>query len=88
MTEVVIPRVLAAVTGGRRHFQVEGATVAEVIEELLRTNPQLRVHLFDDHGSWRPHVRCFDGVGRVGDDMSIPVGSRLTILQAVSGGGV
>jgi adenylyltransferase/sulfurtransferase len=86
MTEVVIPGVLAAVTGGRRRFTVEGGTVVDVIEGLLRDHPELRVHLFDEQGAWRPHVRCFDDQGRVDHRMSDPAAGRLTILQAVSGG--
>ncbi len=86
MTEVVIPGVLAVVTGGRRRFTVAGGTVVDVLEALLRDHPELRVHLFDEQGGWRPHVRCFNDAGRVDDDMSTPAGSRITIIQAVSGG--
>jgi len=86
MPTVVIPRVLAAVTKDRREFDVGGTTVGDAIDALLNQCPQLRVHLFDERGLWRPHVRCFSATGRVDTRMGAPAGDRLTIIQAVSGG--
>lgn len=83
---MVIPRVLSAVTNGRREFDVGGTTVGDTIDALIGQYPQLRVHLFDQQGEWRPHVRCFNATGRVDTRMADPAGDRLTILQAVSGG--
>ncbi|HEX9638033.1 MAG TPA: MoaD/ThiS family protein [Acidobacteriota bacterium] len=85
-----LPSVLARVLGGTHRLEVEGATLRAALEDALRRQPALRVHLFDESGALRRHVLCFlnDTNTRWLDspDQKLADGDRITILQAVSGG--
>jgi molybdopterin converting factor small subunit len=71
-----------------RAFAGGAATIAVVA--LVEAHAALRVHLFDEAGSLRPHVLCFhNGTNtRWRESLDAPLhdGDRLTIMQAVSGG--
>ncbi|HEV2980328.1 MAG TPA: ubiquitin-like small modifier protein 1 [Solirubrobacteraceae bacterium] len=87
---VKIPTQLRASAGGNAETEVDGATVQEVLDELLDRYEDLRGRLYDDEGS----LRRFVNVYVAGEDirflegLSTPVsdGSELTILPAVAGG--
>lgn len=87
MAEVTIPRMLAELIGGERRLQAEGATIGETLDAVATAHPLLAVHLFDEEHRLRPHVRCFrnDRSAELHDPVS--AGDRITVLQAVSGGG-
>lgn len=78
---------LAALIGGERFHDVDGASVAEALDALTQRHPELAVHLFDERGTLRPHVRCFKNDVGVSDlATAVGEGDRVTVLQAVSGG--
>ena len=87
---VHLPSLLAGAVEGRREVEVEGATVAECVDELLRLHPRLAVHLFDEERRLRAHVNLFHNETNLKwlDDWGVEVGAgdTLTVLQAVSGG--
>jgi molybdopterin synthase sulfur carrier subunit len=87
---VRIPSLLADVGDGRKEVSVEAGTVGEALDALFAALPQLRVHVFDETGSVRPHVSVFhDGLAaRDAAGLASPLqpGAVVTVLQAVSGG--
>jgi molybdopterin converting factor small subunit len=84
---VVVPTMLAQLIGGERKHAVEAGTVGGAIEQLLERHPELRVHLFDEDHTLRPHLRCFlDGAMITDLSPTIEEGAVVTLLQAVSGG--
>ena len=87
---VHLPNLLLQCTGGRREVEVEAATLAGCVEDLVARYPQLEVHLFVEGRELRGHVNLFhnDTNVRWFDDWNRPVkaGDTLTVLQAVSGG--
>lgn len=87
---VRIPSLLAEVGDGRKVIRVDADTVGGALEALFAALPQLRVHVFDETGSVRPHVSVFhDGrAARDRERLAAPIeeGAVVTILQAVSGG--
>ena len=87
---VQLPTILAALTGGKRELTVEGGTIREALDDLVRRHPQLGVHLFEESGAFRQHVLCFHNDVNVRwlKDLEKPLApaDTLTILQAVSGG--
>ena len=87
--EVRLPSLLRPMADGHREVEVEASTVASALAGLLALYPALRVHLLDEAGAFRPHVLCFhNDTPRRGDlDARVSAGDRITILQAVSGGG-
>jgi molybdopterin converting factor small subunit len=87
---VKIPAQLRGATGGASEASVEGATVAEVLDDLFAQFGELRDRISDEQGVLRRFVnvylagediRFLDGVAT-----SVPDGSELTILPAVAGG--
>ncbi len=89
---VHLPSLLAPVVGGSRRVEIEAPTVRGVLDGLIAAHPELRVHLFDESGDFRQHVVCFhnDTMTRWMDSLEVPVaeGDTVTIMQAVSGGGL
>ena len=87
---VQLPRVLAQVTGGARHFEVPAGTLRQVLDGLIEQQPGLGYHLFDEAGVMRRHILCFCNEeyrrGRDGLDVPVRAGDRVTILNSVSGG--
>jgi hypothetical protein len=75
---------------GERSFTVAGATVREVLDNLLAEVPRLRGYLLDDQGALRHHVAAFvDGVvvrDKQGLAEPVPPGGEVYLLQALSGG--
>ena len=69
---------------------VEAATVADVVREMERIAPGFAFYVCDELGRLRRHVNIFVDENSVGDRarLSDPVapGSRVFILQALSGG--
>lgn len=79
----------------RRHLdapplEVAGATVAAVLEQVFREQPELRGYLLDDQGRLRRHVAIFVDGCRARDTRSlsdaVTPGSEVAVVQALSGG--
>ncbi len=92
MAEVTIelPSVLAPVVNGERSFTVDAETLPGALAALFQLQPGLKVHLFDETGTFREHVLCFVNQTntRWMASLDVPLhdGDTITILQAVSGG--
>jgi sulfur-carrier protein len=88
MATVRLPRLLTgSVKSGLRH-EVSGSTLSQALDSLFSIEPGLRTHLLDEQGAIRPHVLIFvDGVRGSLED-GVGAGSKIQVLQAVSGGGV
>lgn len=76
--------------GGVKRAQVDGATVAEALETLVRAHPSLRERLRDERGRFRRHLNVYlneDDLRDVGGD-GAPVreGDVIHLIPAVSGG--
>lgn len=87
MATVLLPSSLVALFPGvgKRH-QVDGDTVAALLDELDRSVPGLRDRLVEAGPRLRPHINVFvDGQPA---DLATAVGSGATVhvLPAVSGG--
>lgn len=92
MTRVTVslPSLLEPVTGGVREIDAEGATLAGALNDLLRREPRLHPHLFQESGELRQHVLCFvNGTNSRwfdGEDPPLSDGDTILFMQAVSGG--
>jgi MoaD family protein len=86
---VKIPTQLRLATGGEASAQVEGGTVAEVLDALYVRFEDLRSRIADDKGL-RRFVNVYVGGEdiRFLDGLQTPVsdGDEVTILPAVAGG--
>lgn len=85
-----LPIVLAQMVGGRQRFEVAGATIGDALQQLVKEQPVLGLHLFDESGSLRRHVRCFHNEiyarGDEGLRLAVRPGDTITILNSVAGG--
>jgi molybdopterin converting factor small subunit len=90
MSTVRIPPVLRASAFGEKQVDIEGGTVAEVLEGLLTRYPALRPHLLADDGELNRFVNVYvDGQDvRYLDELRTPVRATDTviILPAMAGG--
>jgi molybdopterin synthase sulfur carrier subunit len=87
---VKIPTQLRAAAEGDSEAQLDGSTVAEVLEGLYARYGELRERISDEDGALRRFVNVYvSGEDiRFLDGLQTPVadGAELTILPAVAGG--
>lgn len=84
-----LPNLLGAATDGEKTFTVEGTTLQGFWDDLIRQEPRLRTHLFDESGSLRQHVLCFlNGVNTrwIPRETEVADGDSILFMQAVTGG--
>ncbi len=71
-------------------MDLEGATVAELLEGVFAAQPRLRSYLLDDQGRVRRHVVIYRNGLPIRDRvrLSDPVGAQdeIHVFQALSGG--
>jgi molybdopterin synthase sulfur carrier subunit len=89
MPTVRIPPVLRPEAGNNRHVEADGATVREVLENLVTEYPALRNRIFED-GDLPQFLNVFiDGTDvRLNDGLETAVAADATVvlLPAVAGG--
>ena len=87
---VRLPTQLRAAAGGEAQVEVDGETVAEVLDALFERFGELRDRLTDEDGGLRRFVNVYvDGEDiRFGDALQTVVreGQDVQILPAVAGG--
>ena len=90
MSTVRIPPTLRAATGGEKLVTVPGATVREVIRELVTAHPGLGSQLLTQDGDLNRFVNAFlnDTDVRHLQALETPVGEgdTLVLLPAMAGG--
>ena len=87
--EVRIPTILRTYTDGERAVQSEGATVAELVENLEAAHTGIKERLVED-GSVRRFVNVYVGDEDVRflDELATPTpaGTKVSVIPAVAGG--
>jgi molybdopterin converting factor small subunit len=87
---VKIPTQLRSAAGGASQAQVEGETVAAVLDGLFAQFSELRERIADDDGSLRRFVNVYVGGEDIrfldGLQTAVIDGGEITILPAVAGG--
>jgi adenylyltransferase/sulfurtransferase len=85
-----IPTPLRRFTGEQGEVQVEGATVGEAMQDLVRRHPSLQRHLFTDGGALRSFVNVFlndeDVRHLEKDGTRLSSGDTLSIIPSIAGG--
>ncbi|HNO86169.1 MAG TPA: hypothetical protein PKM54_16145, partial [Anaerolineales bacterium] len=59
MPTVRFPALMKFYVDNQTEFEVQGATVAEVLENILVRYPALKPHLYDAKGELRRHFNIF-----------------------------
>lgn len=84
---VGIPSPLRSYTGQRSLVECQGATLAEILQDLDRRFPGIRFRMIDEQDSIRPHMRIFVNRQQVLDlETPLQESDEILILQALSGG--
>ncbi len=87
---VRIPTILRTYTGGESEVSAEGATLADVLDDLEANHTGIRARILDDAGDIRRFVNVYVGNDDVrfldGLATSTPDGTQLSIIPAVAGG--
>jgi molybdopterin synthase sulfur carrier subunit len=87
---VRVPPVFRTMTSGQSQVQLDGATVADVLDSLESSHPGFKDKLLDGDGKLVRYVNVFvdDDDVRFMDGLATPVpdGGTLSIMQAVAGG--
>ena len=87
---VQIPAALRPFARDRSEVAAAGATVREVVADLVRRHPGMEARLLDDAGSVRRHLSLFlndQDVRLLGElDAAVRDGDRLTLVAAIAGG--
>jgi photosystem II stability/assembly factor-like uncharacterized protein/molybdopterin converting factor small subunit len=86
MAIVALRPPLRDLVGGRWEIEVEGATVADVLLSLERSNPRLAGWVLDEQGRIREHVAVFVNQERAASDATVSASDRVHVLPAISGG--
>lgn len=81
-----LPRMLAETMKTETDHQVDGFTIHDALDDLLRRVPGLRPHILDESGAIRPHVSVFVDGDQADLDTTVATGSDIRVLHAVSGG--
>ena len=83
---VLIPSALQSYTR-QDWVEADGATVADVLDDLERRYPGIRFRMIDEQGNIRRHMRLFTGGSMVSSlSQALNPDSELLIVQALSGG--
>jgi molybdopterin converting factor small subunit len=77
---------LKQLAGDRAEHSVDGATVAELLRELERSQPQLGGWILDERGHVRRHINVFVNGEQAGEDTPVRADDRIDVLPAISGG--
>lgn len=87
---VRIPTILRTYTGGDSEVTAEGATLAEVLEDLEANFSGIKARILDDSGEIRRFVNVYVGNDDVrfleGLATPTPDGTQLSVIPAVAGG--
>jgi molybdopterin converting factor small subunit len=87
---VRVPTTLRTLTSGQSEVQVEGDTVAAVLDALEAEHPGFKDRLLDEEGGLRRFVNLFVADDDVrflkGLDTPVPAGETVSIIPAVAGG--
>ena len=87
---VRIPTILRTYTGGESEVTAEGATLAEVLDDLDAKFSGIKGRILDDNGDLRRFVNVYVGNDDVrfleNLDTATPTGSQISVIPAVAGG--
>ena len=87
---VRIPPILRTYTGGESEVTADGATLADVLNDLESSYAGIRARILDDSGDIRRFVNVYVGNDDVrfleGLGTATPDGAQLSIIPAVAGG--
>ena len=90
MPIVRFPALMKYYVDNQSEFSVDGATVAEVLDNILLRYPTLKTHLFDSNGNLRRHFNIFvNGVhlrDLSGMETNLKEDDKVILMASAAGG--
>jgi sulfur-carrier protein len=90
MCTFVVPQTLRGLAGGEKQLDLEGATIADVLDALAAEHPVLARRIRDEQGQLRRFVNVYvDGedVRSIGGvSAPVPARAEVLVLPSVAGG--
>jgi molybdopterin converting factor small subunit len=90
MCTLVLPQALRALAGGEKQLDLDGSTVAAVLDALAVEHPLLARRIRDEQGQLRRYVNVYidgeDARQLGGVDASVPARAEVLVLPSVAGG--
>ena len=87
---VRIPTILRTYTGGDSEVTANGATLAEVLDDLEANYAGIKARILDEQGALRRFVNVYVGNEDVrfldALDTATPDGTQISVIPAVAGG--
>ncbi|MCD4533860.1 MoaD/ThiS family protein [Nocardioides sp. cx-169] len=87
---VRVPTILRTYTGGESEVTAQGATLAEVLDDLESSYVGIKARILDDNGALRRFVNVYVGNDDVRflNDLATPTpdGTQVSVIPAVAGG--
>ena len=84
---VLIPGPLRSYTAGASAVQADGATLANLMQDLDRQYPGLRFRIIDEQGDIRRHIKCFVNAESAANlTAHLQASDEVMIVCALSGG--
>ncbi len=87
---VRVPTILRTYTDGESEVSADGATLAEVLDDLDSSYSGIKARILDDDGKLRRFVNVYVGNDDVRflDDLATPTpdGTQISVIPAVAGG--
>ena len=77
---------LSELAGGQRELELDGATVAEVLQALEQEHPGVKGWILDEQGDIREHINVFVNKEYGREETTLGPDDRVHIIPAISGG--
>jgi sulfur-carrier protein len=90
MPTLRVPALMKSYTDNQTEVSLRGATVAQVLNDLVTRYPAIRAHIMDKDGELRRYVNLFVNEANIKDlnGLETPLGEadKIILLPSISGG--
>jgi MoaD family protein len=87
---LLVTTALRGFTDRLSEIPLDGETVGEILQSLVKKYPDIRTHIFDENGSLRAFVNVFVGEANIktldGLATKVKEGDKVTLVPAIAGG--
>ena len=88
--KILIPTPLRQYAAGQSTVEVPASTVGEAVQALISSHPELRKHLYNEHGKLRAFVNLYlneDDIRYLQHDQTpVAESDTLSIVPSIAGG--
>ena len=90
MPTLRIPDLMKFYVAGQNELELNGATIAEVLNDLVIRYPAIKPHILDTHGKLRRYINLFVNQANIkelnGLETALQEHDKIILLPSISGG--